>query len=619
MRQRRKTTHRPQFGHSRDGHFRPFSGVVGVTATALALLALLVAGLSAGAQIAQNPGALSDQAGASDVFSEVIDVEVINIDVYVTDDKGRPVQGLTADDFELRIDKREAPISNFYAVTSQIDQVRAGVELTEEERRLLGENPEAEAPEEVEDDRDKEPPPPDQRLHVVIYIDNYNLTPFKRNRVLSELRQFLRSELSEHDQVMLATYDRSLHLRQPFTYRPERISRALMELEDISAQRVHLDRERIEVIRRIEDADSVGEATMYARNLAGSIRNDLHFTIDALRSIVDNLGGATGRKAVVYVSEGLPMIAGEDLFYAVQQKFKEQMSLNLLSEYNLNRRFEELANQANANRVSFYTIDARGLTVLSQGTVDYDIKGQAGERGYFDHLNNSNLQSTVQLLAERTGGRAIINANRYLPDLRKVASDFRNYYSLGYMPGESGDGRLHDIQVQLKDKPRGWNVRYRDTYRSKSVETRMHDGTMSALHLDLQHNPLGAQILIGKPQPTSGGLYNVPLAVQVPIEQLALIPREGTHHGKLTLWFAAKDEKDEMSDVAQIPVDVELPSDMIDQLIAEKKGYTYKLDLTMEAGYQDVAIGLRDEIGARNSFVRRGVRIGPPGSGRRGP
>ena len=499
-------------------------------------------------------------------------------------------------------------------MTSQIDQVRAGVALTEEEKELLGRE-EIEVP--VEDDGDDGPPPPDQRLHVVIYIDNYNLTPFKRNRVLSELRQFLRSELSEHDQVMLATYDRSLHLRQPFTYRPERISRALMDLEDISAQRIHLNRERIEVIRRIEDAETVSEATMYARNLAGSIRNDLHFTIDIAplhrrqprRRRRPQGGDLRKRRAADD--------RGEDLFYAVQQKFKEEMSLNLLTEYNLNRRFEELANQANANRVSFYTIDARGLTVLSQGTVDYDIKGQAGERGYFDHLNNSNLQSTVQLLAERTGGRAIINANKYLPDLRKVASDFRNYYSLGYMPGEAGDGRLHDIDVRLKDKPRGWTLRFRDTYRSKSVETRMHDGTMSALHLDLQQNPLGAQILIGKPQPTAEGLFNVRLAVQVPIEELALIPREGTHHGKLTLWFAAKDEKDEMSDVAKIPVDVELPSDLIDELIANKKGYQYELNLTMEAGYQDVAIGLRDEIGARNSFVRRGVRIGTPG--RRGP
>ena len=578
-------------------------------ATAYGAATLGAATLGAGAAAAQPP---SDEVpGQAEPFIETVNVEVVNIDVYVTDGDGSPVLGLTKDDFELYVGGKQVPISNFYAVGSGLSRV---------ESADRGSDPRAEEPEQeaAGDPREavelalEQPPPPDQRLHVVVYIDNYNLTPFKRNRVMSELRVFLRDQLTPHDQVMLVSYDRSLHMREPFSARPESVTRAMLELEDMSAQRVHLDRERIDIMRRIEDAENVTEALAIARIFAGSIRNDVSFTIDALRWIVDGLAGSPGRKAVLYVSEGLPMIAAEDVFYAIQQKFKEKASLNELFEYDMSRRFEELANQANTNRVSFYTIDARGLTVLSQGTVDYDVAGAAGERTFLDGILRSNTQSTIQMLAERTGGRAIINANRIQPDLLKVSRDFRNYYSLGYLLPEQVDGRFREIEVRLKERQRGWTVRHQHGFRAKSLESKMHDGTLSALHLDLQDNPLDARILVGRPTPRESGLFDVPLAISVPWDNLLLLPREGRNLGRLNIWFVAKDQDDEMSDVQKIPLEIEIS----DEDLEARKGtdYVYGFELHMEAGYHDVAIGIYDQIGGRSAFLRRGVPVGQVGT-----
>ena len=361
------------------------------------------------------------------VFVDSVQVEVINIDVYVRDAQGNPIQGLTADDFELTVDGRKVAISNFYAVSG--DSPAAEETAVAQARESAEEPEEPEAPTyEVK----KVETAGDQSLLVVIYIDNFNLTPFKRNMVMKELRQFLRTELGPQDRVMLATYDRSLHLRHPFTATPENVSRAMLELEDISAQGIHYQRERRDILRRLEDYDIATEAWLAAQNFAQSRRNDLNFTLDAIRSVIDNLAASEGRKAFVYVSEGLPMIPGQDLFQAVQLKWQDQVSLSTIYDFDMSRRFGELANQANANRVSFYTIDAKGLTVNSQGTVDPEIAGQAGEASLIDSVLNSNRQSTIQLMAERTGGRAIINTNRFGPDLTRIATDFRNYYSLGY-------------------------------------------------------------------------------------------------------------------------------------------------------------------------------------------
>ncbi|HEY0372427.1 MAG TPA: hypothetical protein VGD79_10520, partial [Thermoanaerobaculia bacterium] len=47
---------------------------------------------------------------------ENIDVRIINVDVVVTDRKGNPVHGLSADDFTILENSVPKPISNFYEV-----------------------------------------------------------------------------------------------------------------------------------------------------------------------------------------------------------------------------------------------------------------------------------------------------------------------------------------------------------------------------------------------------------------------------------------------------------------------------------------------------------------------
>src|SRR6185312_14519195 len=84
-------------------------------------------------------------------------------------------------------------------------------------------------------------PPDDQRLHLVIYIDNFNLRPFNRNRVLRDVRAFLSQKVHKGDSVMLVSYDRELHVRRTFTTDAQAIAAATFELEKLSAQGVSAD------------------------------------------------------------------------------------------------------------------------------------------------------------------------------------------------------------------------------------------------------------------------------------------------------------------------------------------------------------------------------------------
>ena len=563
-------------------------------------------------------------------FIEVVDVEVVNIDVYVTGDDGEPVLGLGPDDFELEVDGRRVPISNFYAVELKDDElwVRRGTEG--EAQPLLPPAPEDPL---ALPAAERAPPsvPAEQTLYVVIYIDNFNLSPFSRNRVMRELRAFIREQLRPEDLVMLASFDRYLNVRLPFTNNREQLNRVLLDLEEVSAQRTHRNSERRDLFEKINDVNTEmvnrrnndrivaaerqglveGGGLAMARSellaYAGSVRNDTNVSIDALSSLVQNLSAAPGRKAVIYVADGIPMIAGEDLFYFVNLIYERSVSLIEMTEYDLSRRFQQLAATANANRTSFYTIDARGLTVMSQGTVDSQVAGFPGQMALIDQIAMTNLQSPLRLMAEETGGRSIVNANRVMPDLLKIAADLRNYYSLGYMPGSVGDGRYHTIEVRWKNKPRGAEIRFRRGYRDKSVESQMIEGTLSSLNLNIYENPLDLRIHNLPPKRRSDGNFDVPVVIEAPWKELTLIPRDGVHHGRIELWVAAKDERDRSTEPHLTKLTIAVPEDRVGEI--ESGVWRYGLELTMEAGYHDIGIGLRDAVSGRHSFLRGGVNV----------
>jgi VWFA-related protein len=570
---------------------------------------LLAAGVfptEAGAQM-RKPGQIDKPAAApaaqkdQEPFADTVNVSVVNVEVNVYDKQGKPVTGLRREDFQMFENGRPVEVTNFYAVNE------GKATTPPEESAAAAPAPAAPgAPPEPEKART----PADQRLRLVIYIDNFNLRPFNRNRVMRELRAFIGQKLGKDDQLMLVTYDRELHIRRTFTSDPSLIAAAMSELEKISAQGVHADSERRDTLQRIEDSKSVAEAEGAARTYAQSTYNDLQFSVDALKKMIDALAGMPGRKAVVYVSDGLQMIAGQDVFYAVLNKYSEQStSLTQTLEFDISRRLNELAAQANANRVTFYTIDASGLRAYE--SVNAENRGTSGGGApglsqLVDSVRFSNLQSTLQLMAEKTGGKAIINTNVVMPQLEGIARDFNTYYSLGYTPTHYGDGRYYKIEVKVKDR-KDLKVRHREGYRDKSTESRMSDGTLAALNFPFEENPLGVSLEFGQPQPRDDGYFLVPVMVRIPIGKLVLVPREQTEDAKVRLFIAAMDSGGGTSDVQQAPVPISIPKGEV--ATAQGKQYVYSVNLLMRGGDQRVSVGVRDDIAAQASFISRGVNV----------
>jgi len=550
----------------------------------------------------QDPPSASGAAAtepAEGEFFESIDVNVVNVDVYVTDKRGNRVEGLTSDDFELYEDRRPVKITNFYAVDD-------GKPVVAGPGTLVDETPEpVAAPAPPPTPREEaEAVPEDQRLHLVVYVDNWNIRPFNRNRVFVSLREFLRNKLSPSDRVMLVTYDREFHVRRSFTSDAAAIASALFDLEKLSANGVRLDSERREILSAIKDAQAADDVTPRARSYAESLFNDLSFSITSLKDLVESLAGLPGRKAILYVSDGIEMIPGEDVFNAVRERFLDSTSMLAdVHRFDLSRRFEELTSSANANRISFYTLDAGGLRISTNVSVEDALPSASS---FVDQIYWGNLQGTIQMMAERTGGTAIINTNDPTKGLQVVAEDFRNYYSLGYSPSHGGDGRYHKVEVRTKNKD--YVVRHRDGYRDKPVEVRMSDGVMSALQYDIASNPLALIIDRGRESKRQDGYYQVDISVRIPIGNLVLIPHGDLHVARVRLYFAALDDNGGTSDVQEVKLPIEIPADKVES--AKKGTWRYDVPLVMRRGDQKLAVGLRDEIAQVSSFAVKTLQVG---------
>jgi len=540
----------------------------------------------------QEPGASAPEDEAVGLFFDTVDVNVVNIDVYVTDKAGNRVLGLTKDDFELYEEKRPVTITNFYAVEDgkpvieQAGQSTGGVEA-----------PEAPVP------QDEVDIPEDQRLHLVVYIDNWNIKPFSRNRIFRYIREFLRTQLSVGDRVMLVTYDREPHVRREFTSDPIAIASALFELEELSGYGVRLEGDRREILNDIAEARNRSGIEARVRAYAESLYNDLTFSIRSVKELVDTLAGLPGRKAVLYVSEGLEMVPGEDVYYALQEATGGRNLTFEARNYDLSRKFTELANAANANRVSFYTIDAAGLRVSTRMSVE---QRNPGGSALVDSVYWGNLHGSIRLMADRTGGVSVVNTNDPTAGLTRMAEDFKNYYSLGYSPARAADGRYHKVDVKVKDK--SYQVRHRDGYRDKPVETRMSDGVRSALHFNFADNTMGLQIDRGSEERRDNGHYVVNVSVRIPIAKLVMIPQGERYYSRMKLFIGAVDEKGRTSDISETRIPFDIPAEELE--LAQAGFYRYDVPLLMRQGAQRLAVGLRDEVGQTQSFAVKTILVG---------
>ena len=555
-------------------------------------------------------GLLSPSAGAQDEapldtenFFESIDVEIVNIDVYVTDPEGKPVSGLSKDDFVVLRDRHAIDITNFYAVADgrpAQPSVPSTAPAAPQDESLV-ELPELSL--------EQEALPEEHRLWLVIFVDNFNIDPIERNRILPGVRQFIGQTLKPGDRAMIVTYDRKLEVRQPFTDQKNLLYKALLEIEDDAGFVSIRNRNRYDALTRIEDVNRPDSSLINARTYAEEIRSNVDHTVDALERLLESLGGLPGRKAFLHASSGIPMLAGEELFNVVGVKWNMPEAYAEIGRHDTTRDWERVNRKANAHRVVFYTLDAGGLRGMEFGAAEYASFVNPKIRTTLDSVVPQNLQASLRLMALETGGRAILNRNEVLPALVEVAQDFRSFYSLGISSSDADAGRYHKIEVKLKKPQKGFQIRHRAGYRSKDIGTRMRESLRSALLYSHERNPLGINVRWGTPQRHEGKHYMVPVQLQIPLKDLVILPLGDKHELRLRYFVGAAGSDGDLSEVDSAPIGLRLAGEHVENARKESLLHTHKLILN--PGQNKIGVSVLDTFSRQSSTVTAVINVGP--------
>lgn len=112
------------------------------------------------------------------------------------------------------------------------------------------------------------------------------------------------------------------------------------------------------------------------------------------------------------------------------------------AEADLIREIADLTRQANRANVTFHTIDPRGLVGMPDLDEDIDpIEWQ-------DYIRKS--QDSLRVLAEQTGGIAVVNQNDFDRALKRIDAETSDYYVLGYYSNNPDPLKRHrEVSVKV--------------------------------------------------------------------------------------------------------------------------------------------------------------------------
>ncbi len=304
------------------------------------------------------------------------------------DKQGKPVTGLTKDDFVLLDNRKPQEIQLFSVDTSQV--------LPSAERSL--------PPNTYTNEIEQGGAPSNL---TVILMDSFNTAYLDQSWARKQIVKLLLT-IQPQDRVALYTLGSHLRVLHEFTSNASNLIEALTRYKSDQAP----DMDRIEsgptnlfnqqLVQLFEDA-GINENQAFAMDHS-------HLTAEALRTIANHVGSLPGRKNLVWVSGSFPF----SLETNNPQRTPSGQKIPVATDVELVARALSNANMA------IYPVDARGLVDPGPNGTGVHVIGK---------VDDSNF-GTMQILAQRTGGRAYYNTNAIMGSIRQAIDDSRVTYEL---------------------------------------------------------------------------------------------------------------------------------------------------------------------------------------------
>lgn len=496
---------------------------------------------------------------------------LVQVSVVVHDKHGNPVTGLTKDDFVLLDEKKPQAIQVFSADTNQPpDHAPAPLPPNTYTNRI---QEQAGVPTSV----------------TVILLDGLNTKFENQAQARQQVIKFL-MQIQPQDRVALYTLGRDVRILHDFTTDASSLLAILSKFRG---------RPNTEVDATVPDqpvdlSSIPGTEAMQAfldgaaqREANGLTRNRVDLTVDGLVAIADHVGSLPGRKNLVWVSGSFPIDMGFDKFDLGQNNDRVQFEEEV----------ERAARALNAANLAVYPVDARGLIGIATG-MSAAAPSNRPRRGSMMRSPaaspNQSEFATMDMMADRTGGKAFYNSNDIFGAVRRALDDSRVTYTLGYYPeGVAWDGRFHDIKVEVK-RP-DTEVRARKGYfaipenSAKPQDVNAAMAAMSTSQLDATAIGLHVEV-----EPVDvAGTPTLRALLHIDFHELSMELKDGRWTGTIDVGIALLDNKDKILSGTNQTVHLNL--DAAKYEVAVNKGLVYRKDIAIPPGATELRLILLDE------------------------
>jgi VWFA-related protein len=420
------------------------------------LLLLLAAVLSAQGPAQQPAQPPAQQAQENPTFR--VRIDAVTTDVLVRDDKGNFVSDLKKDDFEIYEDGVLQDISSMTVVT--------GGRVT---NALLP--PPAPPPEGII------LPPTKPRDDVsgrifVFFVDDQHLQFHNTGRVRELFSKFAKELLHDGDMFgMVSSGPSSISMQMTYDK-----TRFLETIKKITGN-------------ELKPADIINGPS--GPGGPSEVRYRAHVAFSTVAETLTNLEQVHNRrKALVYVSDGYDFTPFQDARlglmrsdspFAQNENLRSQNSIasqdgsendptrdlegkrqsEEFADADLARELWDLTRTANRANVTIYTLDPRGLV----GPLS-DLDDNVDPQQWSEFVRKS--QDSLRVIAEETGGIAVVNQNDFGKALRRIDAETSDYYVLGFI-SKNPDPFRRNRRLEVKVLRPGVQVWFRKEYSLKPL------------------------------------------------------------------------------------------------------------------------------------------------------
>ncbi|MGH9881775.1 MAG: VWA domain-containing protein, partial [Pyrinomonadaceae bacterium] len=449
-----------------------------------------------GSASAQDPKITEKQTPAEADTVIRVNTELVQTDVMVFDKKGRFVEGLQPEQFELSVNGKPQPISFFESVVTGSKKEVASLRAARA-TACAGKLPE---PSEVA--ATTEP-----GRTILFFIDDHHLTPNNLARTRRSLLEFIDKIMGPNDQAAITSASGQIGFLQQLTNNRTVLRTAIERLNYVPYAVVDNERPAMSEYAALliaEQNDRGGknpggppdaslfeyfvQQTMKANNVERPIAVQIverrarrivqqsdfvnRNVMSTVAELMSSIGRLPGRKLVFFMSEGfVANYHGSDISNVLHRAI----------------------DAAAAAGAVVYSLDLRGLS--NNSWVDASNSGGFDPTGVLSSRLGpelSSLQEPLHALAGPTGGRALVNSNSFINGIERALDETSRYYLLAWRPEseEQRKGNHPKIIITIAQHP-DLKVLLRKGYLGAPLEKRTSGARPSA--------PLTSKELVSMP------------------------------------------------------------------------------------------------------------------------